>query len=145
MRRLLGLLGLVILSVAGWAAPVGAAGSSTVETCPIAGVDPDTVTLTGPAVTPAPGQPVAYTVTADESPGEGSHVVTMALRVSSSDGGQSSPTPSSGANSGFSPTTVGLQLEAGHQYTVDWVATFDFGIHPCSSVQPGESAFSITT
>lgn len=138
--QLLGLVGAASLALMG----TGAHASSDTRTCPfpVVGGDPDFVQLAGPATIPSDGSPISYTVTADESPGEGSHVVTLAINVSSDDGGT---VTTSGANTGNSPTVVDLTLAQGHHYTIDWAATFDFGIHPCSSAEPGQSAFDVTT
>jgi hypothetical protein len=84
-------------------------------------------------------------VTADESPGEASHAVALAVVVTSTDGGMSHTQETGGAAAGLSPVAVHLTLTPGHHYTVNWVATFDFGIHPCASVLPGQSAFEIDT
>ena len=50
-----------------------------------------------------------------------------------------------GVNAGLSPTVVTLTLEQGHHYTIDWTADFDFGIHPCSSAETGQSPFELDT
>jgi hypothetical protein len=35
-------------------------------------------------------------------------------------------------------------LQEGHTYTIQFVATFDFGAHPCSSLEPGQSSFTVS-
>ena len=147
MRRVLGLtcaVAAACLALAGPAADAAVTTQSRVCPFPVVGGDPDSVSLTGPTATPVAGQPVTYTVTADESPGEASHVVYLRVGVSSPDG-QSSTDPAPGVNAGFSPTVVTLTLDQGHHYTIDWTADFDFGIHPCSSAAPGQSPFELDT
>ena len=155
--RLLTLLAGTCLLAGGAAAAHAAPGSATApqqRVCPIipgTNNDPDTVTLTPPSKILGADRAVLYSVTADESPGEAEHIVTLAVVVTSSDGGTSSSTPLAGvASSALSPGNVGpatvtLTLAPDHHYTVNWVADFDFGIHPCASVEPGESAFDVAT
>jgi hypothetical protein len=148
MKRRIGLVAAFSVSCLALFGLVGRAVSTTqTRVCPIpvVGGDPDSVQLNGPTTTPVAGQPVTYTVTADESPGEGSHVVTLRVAVSSSDGGQATTDAPNGVASRFSPTTITLTLDPGHHYTVDWTATFDFGIHPCSSAQPDQSSFDVAS
>jgi hypothetical protein len=45
----------------------------------------------------------------------------------------------------MSPTPTSFDLAPGHHYTVQWLATFDFGPHLCTSLLPGEAAFQIDT
>jgi len=69
--------------------------------------------------------------------------VAIAVRVTSSDG--SGPILRQSAAVGMSPVSVTLDLAPGHHYTLDWLATFDYGVHPCASILPGQSAFQIDT
>jgi septal ring-binding cell division protein DamX len=132
MRRGLALTGLTAAFCLAFAPVAQAAGTQT-RTCPLpGGGDPDVVSLSGG------GQ--NWTVTADESPGEASHAVAVAVVVTSN--GQQTGATAAG---GMSPASAHLTLAPGHHYTVNWVATFDFGIHPCASVLPGQSAFEIDT
>lgn len=106
---------------------------------PVIGGDPDRVSVSGPIAGPANGK-VAYEVKVDESVGEGSHVVAGAFIASSSDGGSMSVAEAAGQ----APAVGTLTLDAGHAYTVQWVTTFDYGIHPCSSAEPDQTPFSIS-
>jgi hypothetical protein len=129
------------LATGAWLAVLPAAGAQTVpqtRTCPIpvVGGDPDVVQVTGPVGT-------TWTATVDESPGEASHIVSLTIQISSSDG--SGPLVRTNTAAGMSPVSVPFDLAAGHHYTVQWVATFDYGIHPCSSILPGQSPFQIDT
>jgi len=143
--RLVSLLTLACVALFG----VAQAKPSTTQTrtCPfpVVGGDPDFLQLSGPGAAPHRSPTLTYTVLASESPGEDSHAVALKLDVSSSDGGQSSTDPANGSNAGMSPITITLTLQRGHQFTVDWTADFDFGIHPCSSSDAGQSPFSIAT
>jgi len=134
LRRCLLVAGVIATVCLAYAPAAGAA--TDVRTCPlpVVGGDPDTVTLNGPV---APG---LYTVTADESPGEASHLVTLTV-VATPDGGL--PLAAQVAV-GFSPATAKLNLAPGQHYTVQWLATFDFGIHPCTSLL-GQAPFSVNT
>jgi hypothetical protein len=138
MRRAFALAGLTAAFCFAFAPVAQAAGTQT-RTCPlpVVGGDPDVVALSGPTGTPA-----TWTVTADESPGEASHLVSLTL-VATPDGGIGQSQVVTGA--GFSPVALNLSLAPGHHYTVQWVATFDFGVHPCSSLLPGQSAFGVDT
>jgi hypothetical protein len=83
MRRAFALAGLTVAFTVAYA-PVAHAATTQTRTCPlpVVGGDPDSVQLSGPTV--AGGR--TWTVTADESPGEASHVVALAAIVSSDDG-----------------------------------------------------------
>lgn len=139
--------------------------STQQQTCPLAGADPDTVTLTGPSVLwPANHRLVSYTLTAAETPQEAGdgldHGVTISYAVTTSDGaaGTGGPIhdpdaePPTGTASGdFSvPVTFSLRAEragdgAGRSYVISWAATFDGGPHMCSSMDSGgHHAFVVT-
>jgi hypothetical protein len=137
MRRAFALAGLTVAFTVAYA-PVAHAATTQTRTCPlpVVGGDPDSVQLSGPTV--AGGR--TWTVTADESPGEASHVVALAAIVSSDDGGTQAVT-----GAGFSPVAIDMDLAPGHHYTIQWVAAFDFGVHPCTSLLPGQNAFSVDT
>jgi hypothetical protein len=137
MRRAFALAGLTAAFTLAWA-PVAHAATPQSRTCPLAvvGGDPDSVQLSGPTTTGGR----TWTITADESPGEASHVVAVATIVSSDNGTSQVVT-----GAGFSPVAVNLDLAPGHHYTIQWVATFDFGVHPCTSLLPGQAAFSVDT
>jgi hypothetical protein len=138
MKRVLALVGLTA-AVSLACAPVAAhAAESQSRTCPlpVVGGDPDVVRLDGPATTASH----TWTVTADESPGEASHVVALTIIVTSNAG-----THEVTAGTGFSPVHLAVDLAPGRHYTIQWVAAFDFGIHPCTSLLPGQNAFEIDT
>ncbi|MHB8510699.1 MAG: hypothetical protein ACYDCC_00820 [Actinomycetota bacterium] len=113
---------------------------SQTQYCPFEGIggDLDRVTLAGP--TSSAYGVASYNVTVDESVGEASHVVTGAFIAQSSDGGS---TAYAVVVPGFSPQSATLGLTEGHQYSVQWVTDFDFGVHPCSSSEPGETPFTV--
>jgi hypothetical protein len=136
-----------------------------VQTCPVLGQDPDSVTLTGPATLWPPNhQLVDYTLTASETPQEASdglpHGVTISYMVTTSDASLGSggpthdpdvmPSPAGSAQGNFS-VSIPFQLRAeragdgsGRTYRIDWTASFDGGPHMCSSTGPGESPFFVT-
>ena len=138
MRRGVALAGLTaaFLLVLAPAAGAGTATQSRVCPIPVVGGDPDVVSLSGPVGT-------TWAVTADESPGEPSHVVSITVQITTSDG--SGPLLRTNTAAGMSPVAVNFDLAPGHHYTVQWLATFDFGVHPCTSLLPGQSAFEIDT
>jgi len=140
MRRALAFAGFIAAFCLALAPAAGAATTTTqTRVCPIPiiGGDPDTVTVTPPTTG------TVWTVTADESPGEPSHLVTITVLISASDG--SGPLLRTQTGLGMSPTSIGIDLAPGHHYTVQWLATFDFGVHPCTSLLPGQPAFQIDT
>jgi len=139
MRRALAFEGFIAAFSLALAPAAGAATATTqTRVCPIpiVGGDPDVVTLSGPVGN-------TWTVTADESPGEPSHLVTITVLISTSDG--SGPLLRTQTGLAMSPTSIGIDLAPGHHYTVQWLATFDFGVHPCTSLLPGQPAFQIDT
>src|SRR5581483_12014266 len=81
MKRALAFAGFTAAFCLALAPIAGAATQTQTRTCPlpVVGGDPDTVTLAGPVGT-------TWTVTADESPGEPSHIVSITVQVSASDG-----------------------------------------------------------
>jgi len=136
LRRSLLVAG-VIATVCLAFAPVAGAATAQTRTCPlpVVGGDPDTVTLTGPVA------PDVYNVTSDESPGEASHLNTLTVVA----------TPAGGlplaaeVGVGNSPNTVQLNLQPGQHYTIQWLAGFDFGVHLCTSLLPGQAPFQVDT
>jgi hypothetical protein len=135
MRRAFALAGLAAAFTLAFA-PVAHAAETQSRTCPlpIVGGDPDSVSLSGPV-----GQ--TWTITADESPGEASHGVALAAIVSSDGGGGTQVI----TGAGLSPVALNVDLAPGHHYTIQWLAAFDFGVHPCTSLLPGQTAFDVTT
>ena len=140
-------------------------GSTQQQTCPlpIAGADPDTVTLSGPTTLWPPNhQLVDYTLTASETPGEAGDHLPHGVTISYSVGVGNAGAPSApAANSQANPPTgmakgdfsvpLRFQLMAGRPghggavtYTISWAATFDGGPHTCSSSGTGEHAFTVT-
>lgn len=142
-------------SVAG--ASRAATGSPTLDRqdCPVMGLDPDSVTFSGPASTlwPPNHKLFDYAVTASETPGESGNSVSLMVAVTMIDtangaGNPATPdwtlagkpeSPMTTAN-GTDHVTVPLQLRAeragtgiGRTYRIDWMATFDNGLHKCSS------------
>jgi hypothetical protein len=138
MRRGFALAGLTAAFFVALAPVLGAGAATQTRTCPlpVVGGDPDTVTLNGPVGT-------TWSVTADESPGEASHLVSITVQISASDG--SGPLLRTSTGLGFSPVSVPFTLAPGHHYAVQWLATFDFGPHLCTSLLPGEAPFQIDT
>lgn len=128
------------------------------QTCPIVGADPDTVTLTGPAVlTPADRRYVGYTLTAAETPSEKGdglpHGITVSYSVKTEDRATSATTgavPASGHAQGDFSVPVHFRLRAdrnaggtGRRYLISWTASFDGGPHTCTSTDSGRSAFVV--
>jgi hypothetical protein len=138
MRRGFALVGLTAAFFLGLAPVVGAGAATQTRTCPlpVVGGDPDVVALNGPVGT-------TWTVTADESPGEASHLVSITVKISASD--SSGPLLRTVTGAGMSPVSGAFDLAPGHHYTVQWLATFDFGPHLCTSLLPGQAPFQIDT
>ena len=134
-RRVAVAAGLALCSflLSGIAGHANTAGNTA--TCDVNGIDPDTVTLSGPT-----GGVV--TVTASETAAEGANVDTLHVIVTSSAG---SPLLTEASSVGTHSTSVTFHLAPGHTYTLDWVATFDYGIHPCAWFLPGQAAFTVST
>ena len=167
-RRKVVLVALTVTSVAvagvGVASPRGGgANGAQQQTCPlpILGADPDTVTLSGPATLWPPNHRlVGYTLTASETPGEKGdglqHGVTISYSVGVSDGGATSPAqqtdakPPTGAATGDFTVPVHFQLRAqrpgqsARTYTITWTASFDGGVHTCSSNGSDQHPFTVT-
>ena len=137
MKRALAFAGFIAAFCLALAPAAGAVTATQTRVCPlpIIGGDPDTVTLTPPTTG------TTWTVTADESPGEPSHLVTITVIIQTPGG----PLLRTQTGLGFSPTSTSFDLAPGHHYTVQWLATFDFGPHLCTSLLPGEDAFQIDT
>jgi hypothetical protein len=149
-----------------WLAPAGATtGTQTqTQTCPVLGFDPDSVTLTGPAALWPPNHRlVDYTLTAAETPQEAGdglpHGVSISYMVttadaSGGDGGQAhnpDATPPAGTASGDFSVSIPFQLRAersalgrGRTYTINWAASFDGGLHMCSSQDGSHNPFVVT-
>ena len=138
MKRALAFAGFTAAFCLALAPIAGAATQTQTRTCPlpVVGGDPDTVTLAGPVGT-------TWTVTADESPGEPSHIVSITVQVSASDG--SGPALRVQTGLGMSPVALHVNLAPGHHYTMQWLATFDYGVHPCTSLLPSQAPFTIDT
>jgi hypothetical protein len=156
-----GALAAGLLGGAATASPGGS--TSQQQTCPILGMDPDSVTLAGPPVLwPANHRLVAYTLTASETPQEASdglpHGITISYTVTVLDDGSASgpandpdAQPPTGTATGDFSVPIDFQLRAeragdgsGRTYQVDWAATFDGGPHMCSSTDPGQRPFFVT-
>jgi hypothetical protein len=136
----------VAAGVTGALAANGAAPNGT-NFCPFtfmntaSGPDPDFVTLAGPSAIPASGTtPVGVTASESEA---AANTVTLQLMVKLSMGG--SPMSASSTGKHNTTTTVKLAGQPGVTYTINWFATFDNGIHPCSSALPGYQPFTITS
>jgi hypothetical protein len=141
-------------------------GNSQRQTCPIPvlGADPDPVSLTGPSTLWSPKHRyVDYTLTASETAGEAGdgapHGVTInySVTVSDSRSGPAHPAQAADANpptgnaQGDFRVPVHFQLRAQRAgnggtrtYLIDWNATFDGGLHMCSSSGAGEHPFTVT-
>jgi hypothetical protein len=126
------------------------------QTCPVLGIDPDFLTLSGgPAVFNADGKKHAFAVTATEEEG-GSNVVVLRVQVAIQDAGNPSAAnattdPSNGMQIGPATSTATVNLSvlgtatgAARSYVINWSAMFDNGIHPCSSTDAGKSPFVVT-
>jgi hypothetical protein len=131
--------GLVVL-LAAWlpATPAGAANSPTFRDCSfIAGLDPDFVQLSGAAVGPggtltvSSSQP-SVTLEASESsdPFDNLGHVTVSVTVT---GTGATPRTVSGGAVDHVILSVPLSGVSAGQYTLNWSATFDNGIHMCPS------------
>lgn len=131
--------GLVVFVAAAWlaAAPAGAANTPTFRDCSfLAGIDPDFVRLTGVAAAPdgtlaVSSAQTSVTVEASESSDafDNTGHVTLSVTVTGTGGGQRSV---SGAAVGQVTLTVPLSgAPIGGQYTLNWAATFDNGLHSC--------------
>jgi hypothetical protein len=149
-----------------WLAPANAGSDQQVQTCPapVLGADPDSVTLTGPATLWPPNHRlVNYLLTASETAqeaGDGApHGVTISYTVTTSDagGGDGGPAhtpdalPATGMASGDFSVSVPFQLRAersgigsGRTYAIDWMASFDGGVHMCSSQDGSHHPFVVT-
>ena len=143
--RLVSVLSLCCVALSGAVGQAKATTQTRICPFPVVGGDPDFVQLSGPAAAPHRSPTLTYTAVADESPGEDKHVVALTLDITSPDGGQSSTDPANGSNAGTAPTTITLTLQRGHHFTIAWTAAFDFGIHPCSSSDSGQTPFSVAT
>jgi hypothetical protein len=139
-------LSLPLAGSAGTAGAATAPASNPTQTCPIIGsVDPDFVTLIGPATIPADGMVHSVTLLASEAEVDPNLVSLTAITTT---GTKSSPLTSPiilATSAGLHQTTVSVPLAgvAGRTYTINWVATFDFGPHVCASVLPGHQAFTV--
>jgi hypothetical protein len=151
--------------ISGASASAGTSAPTTQQkTCPILGMDADSVTLAGPSVLwPANHRLVPYTLTAAETPQEAGdplpHGVTISYTITTTDAahGTGGPAhgpdavPASGNASGDFSVPVRCQLRAeragagaGRTYRIDWSATFDGGPHRCSSTDDGQQPFIVT-
>ena len=149
-----------------WLAPTSAVTGTQAQTqtCPILGNDPDSVTLTGPAVLWPPNhQLVDYTLTAAETAQEAGdglpHGITISYVVTTADasGGDGGPahnpdaSPPAGMAAGDFSVSIPFQLRAersgqgnGRVYTINWTASFDGGPHMCSSQDGSHAPFVVT-
>ena len=133
------------------------------QNCPVAGQDPDTVTFFGPTETMWPPNHKLndFAVTASETPGEQNNTVKLTVSITEIDtqngagnphtpdwtlNGQSTVPMATATGNMTDTVTIPLQLRAeragtgvGRTYRIDWMATFDNGIHPCSSSDSGSS------
>jgi hypothetical protein len=165
--RLYAVLAAAVGAATMWGLPAGAAGDGVPpgqQLCPGPnGVDPDTVTLSGGGASlwPPNGRATTYTLTAAETSAEQAgdplpHYVTLDYRVTASPSGAvvssgSSPNnllvdPSdnnSSAAFSFRLPAVPLGGDGPWEYLVSWNASFDGGIHTCSSSDPGEHMFMV--
>jgi hypothetical protein len=140
-----------------------AATPTNTQTCPVPllGLDPDSVTLTGPVISPvSTGGPLATaSVTASETPAElGPGAPTVRLFVYRSNGaspvqdllnGLQGPSTSGGASlsgpaTGSGMTTETITFSAPGTYVFDFIVLFDSGIHPCTSLLPPNHSLVVT-
>jgi hypothetical protein len=155
-----------IIAFASSISPARAATSDTQsQTCPVVGgLDPDSVTLTGPASLSPNHMFAGYSITSSETPaeqGDGApHGVTVSFSITTIDtpGGSSinsaDATPSTGSASGDFATTALFQLRGeltgtARTYRIDWTASFDGPPvvppgHTCSSKDGTHHAFTIS-
>jgi hypothetical protein len=74
--------------------------------------------------------------------GAAANPVTITVIATPSDG--SSPVVSRGSGNHDTTTSLTLGGASGTTWTLNWVTTFDFGVHPCASAEPGYSPFTVT-
>jgi hypothetical protein len=136
-------------------APASAANSPTFRDCSllVEGVDPDFVQISGVAVSPqgtltVPVSQNSVQLTASESsdPGDQSQHLTFSVTVSSA---KLSARTVSGAGTGRVVLVIPLIGSGrGRTYTIDWMAAFDDGQHPCPGADtpdnPTPSPFVVT-
>jgi hypothetical protein len=147
--------GLAVVGPAG----VAASASSSTQFCavPVVNVDPDSVALTGPVA--GLGGTATAAVTAAETPAEqGPGAPTVRLYVFRQGGAnqvtdllhalmgpsQSGPVALSGPATGKGSATETVKFSAPGTYTLGFIALFDNGIHPCTSLLPTNHAFTVT-
>ncbi len=146
-----GLLGTLILAPG----PVHAATSNT-QFCGILGVDPDSVTV----IPPNSDFPRTASIVASETPAElGPGAPTVRLFVFRTNGanpvldlvdGLTGPSTSGGASlSGPATSPTGVATEhitftRPGTYTFGFLALFDNGIHPCTSLLPTNHTVTVT-
>ena len=146
MRRAVVSIVLAAAIAGALAGPAGAAVATNSSTnyCPFtlmndpAGPDADYVTFLGPASI-ASGDSVSVGASEEES---AANPVTIIVVATPSDG--SSPVVSQGSGTHDATTSLALTGVSGTSWTLNWVATFDFGVHPCASAMPGYQAFTVT-
>ena len=156
-----GCIATAVVALPGMAAPTT---PTTTQTCPIAvvGQDPDPVALSGAtSLWPPNHQLVGYKLTASETAGESGdglpHGVSISYSVSVTENGTTvaatpaQASPPSGNKSGDFSVTVPFQLRAeragkstGRTYTINWSASFDGGVHTCSSTDGSRHPFVVT-
>jgi hypothetical protein len=127
------------VSVVPGAASASVAANPT-QTCPIiAGIDPDFVVFSGPATIPGDG--LVHTVSVSASESEAARNLMSLTTVTTS--GTTIKVISGVA---LHNTSVHIPLAGtpGRTYTINWIATFDFGPHVCTSLLPGHQAFTVT-
>jgi hypothetical protein len=134
---------------------------SDVQTCPvpIIGLDPDSVTVTGPIVGTTPGVLATATVIASETTPElGAGAPRVQLSVFRTDGanalgdllnGLLGPSTSGGAHlsgpsGGSGAATETITFTAPGNYTFAFLVFFDNGIHPCTSLLPSNHTVTIS-
>jgi hypothetical protein len=129
------------------AATAGVPKNATTQYCPFtfannpAGPDADYVTFLGPAQIPAgTTTPVTIGISEEEA---AANPVSITVIATASD----NSTPIVAAETGTHDTTVAVALPgvAGRTYTLQWVANFDAFAHPCASVIPSYSPYTVTT
>jgi hypothetical protein len=140
---LLAVLGPLMLA-GGVSAASGTAGASVMaastQTCPIInGIDPDFVVFSGPAT--IPGDDLVHTVSVFASESEAARNL-MSLTTITTSGTTVKVTSGVGLHN----TTVHISLPGtpGRTYIINWIATFDFGPHVCTSLLPGHHAFTVS-
>jgi hypothetical protein len=153
-RSLVALLVAGLAPVVAFAAPAHADGpavptNSSTNFCPFTfmngpGPDADYVTYLGPKTIPAGATTtVSVGISEEESAPNGVRVVIVATATDNGMPTLMVPVTANAAGTHHVTVDVPLPAVAGRVWTLNWVATFDSGVHPCASVVPGYHAFVV--